>query len=493
MTEPASHPVFLAFLMTETNSFAPLPTGLVSFQETGLFRRDASLLDPGGVGAYLRPFRDLAEAEGHAVIESISAMAQPAGPTVQSVYEMLRDQLLDDLRAAGPVGMVLLGLHGAMIAEGYDDCEGDVIARVRAIVGPHVPIGVELDPHCHLTEAMVGSADAIVIMKEYPHTDWAERARELYTICARTAKAAVRPSSATFDCRMVGLFPTTIAPMAGFVQLLKDAESEPGILSVSLAHGFPWGDHPEMGAQVLVIADGDGARASATAERLGHAFYALRNQLLPVMPSIDAAIARAATLEGCIVMADTADNPGGGAPGDTTHLLRALLAAQLGTVAFGAICDAGAVRVCEEGGVGARLTLRLGGKLGISSGDPLDLDVEVMGLAANHHQTEHGQRVALGASAWVRARGIDILIVSIRSQIYSRDAFTLMGITLTGRRVVAVKSTEHFRADFAAIADHIIPIATPGALQLDFATLPFRHKRQLDYHPRTRDPLGQDR
>lgn len=490
MTQARLKPIFTAMLQTETNTFAPIPTGMASFEEAGLFRRDASLHAPDAVGSFLRIFRELAEADGRPVIESISAIAEPAGPTVGRVYDGLRDQILDDLRAAGPVEFVILGLHGAMIADNCDDCEGDVIARVRNIVGPDVPIGVELDPHCHLTEKMVAYADAIVIMKEYPHTDWDDRARELYAICKRTAEGQVRPTSALFDCRMVGFYPTTKEPMASLVRMLKSTEQERGILSVSLAHGFPWGDQPEAGSRMLVITDDDEALARATAERLGHALYALRDTLLPKMPSVEEALELARSLDGVIVLADTADNSGGGAPGDTTHLLRSLIATDLGPAVFGTIYDPGAVKICEAAGIGARMIMRLGGKLGASSGDPLDLEVEVKGLEPNHYQTSLGNITPLGASAWVRTGQIDVVLASMRSQVYGRDAFTNLGISLAGKRIIALKSSEHYRADFAPIADHLISVATAGTLQMNFATMPYRKKRDLHFHPRVADPLG---
>lgn len=491
MTSSNKLPVFTALLSTETNGFSTIPTGLGSFREA-FVRRDASLTAPHGVGAYLGVFRALAAADGRDVIESVSAGAEPAGLTVQSAYEELRDHILDDLRAAGPVGFVLLGLHGAMMATGCDDCEGDLIARVRDIVGPAIPIGVELDPHCHLTGAMLAAADVIVTMKEYPHTDWAARGREVYALCAAMAEARVAPVSAVFDCRMVGFYPTTVEPMRGFVDLLSEAEQDEGILSASLIHGFPWGDHPDCGTRVLVIADGDVELARRTAERLGRRLYELRHALIPKMPSIAEAIADARRLDGVVLLADTADNSGGGAPGDTTHLLRALIDAELGPSAFGAIFDPGAVAICMEAGVGAQVPLRIGGKLGPSSGDPLDLTVEITALRSDLEQTAFGHRFSFGPSACVRIGEIDVVLVSRRSQVYGRDTFTGMGIDLAAKRIVAVKSSEHFRADFQVIADHIVPVATPGALQMDFAELDYRAKRDLNFFPRVADPLGLD-
>src|SRR4051812_25217325 len=171
MTTEASRKYFIASLATETNTFAAAPTGMGGFEEYGIFHGDASVRDPEGMGAFLGFLRRRIEADGNQVVESLCALAQPAGRTVGQVYETLRNMILDDLRAAMPVDAVQLLLHGAMAAEGYDDCEGDLMARIRRIVGPDVPIGVELDLHCHFTPLMQASADAIIAFKEYPHID----------------------------------------------------------------------------------------------------------------------------------------------------------------------------------------------------------------------------------------------------------------------------------------------------------------------------------
>src|SRR3954469_5138934 len=154
--------IFIAQLVTETNTFCTFPTGRGGFEQYGVFHGDASTRDPARTGAILRMMRDMMEAEGHEVVEGLCAFAQPAGRTVGSLYASMRDEILADLRAAMPVDAVQLMLHGAMVAEGCDDCEGDLLARLREVVGPGVPIGVELDLHCHFTELMRTSADLII-------------------------------------------------------------------------------------------------------------------------------------------------------------------------------------------------------------------------------------------------------------------------------------------------------------------------------------------
>jgi microcystin degradation protein MlrC len=484
--------IFTAALATETNSFAPAPTGRGGYEEFGIFRGDASTRAPEGAGALIRCLRDAAEADGHEVVESLCAFAQPSGPTLRHVYEEFRDAILADLRAALPVQAVQLFLHGAMIAEGYPDCEGELLQQVRAIVGPGVAVGAELDLHCHFTEAMCRAADAIVAYKEYPHVDGKERALELYRILVDTANGRVRPTTAVWDCRMVGLWHTTTEPMHSFVERMKSFEGSDGVLSVSLGHGFPWGDVAESGARLWVVTDGDEAKAATLARRLGEEFWAMREATRSMPLSVDAAIHRAEAVwrsdGGLVVMADVADNAGGGAPSDSTFILRRLVERGIAAAVLGAFWDLGAVHICREAGVGARLDLRVGGKVGPSSGSPVDVRVTVRAIAENHSQDVFGMRWPMGPSVWVESDGgLHLLLCSIRSQVYGTDAFTGIGITLTDKALVVVKSTQHFHAAFAPLAREVLYVSTPGAISPDFGAIPYRVRR-LDYWPRVANP-----
>ena len=181
--------IFTGALATETNTFAPMPTGLASFRDRGYYPAGRHPETLSFFAAPLHAARERARQHDWQVIEGMVAAAQPGGTTTRAAYEQLRDELLGDLRKALPVDMVVLGLHGAMVAEGHDDCEGDLLARVREIVGPGVVVGAELDPHNHLTPAMLANADLLIAFKEYPHTDVLERARELSTSAPRRSKA----------------------------------------------------------------------------------------------------------------------------------------------------------------------------------------------------------------------------------------------------------------------------------------------------------------
>jgi microcystin degradation protein MlrC len=467
--------IFTATLVTETNTFSPIPTGAKAFD------RSRAQSDVASMSAW----REAGERDGNTVIESIVAIAQPAGPTVRAVYEGLRDELLEDLRRALPVDVMLLYLHGAMVADGYDDCEGDVLQRARAIAGERTVIGAELDLHSHLTATMLANANAIVAYKEYPHTDIVDRARDLYRICVDAANGRTRPVMAVYDCKIVGMFPTTAQPLRALVDEMSARECD-GILSLSLIHGFPWGDVPEAGVKMLAIADGDAALARRTAEEFGQRFWAMRREALlnatPLDEALDAALA---TPGGPVVLADVADNAGGGAPGDSTYLLRALLERGIDSVATGTYYDPIAVDACFEAGVGATIDLRFGGKLGTASGDPIDARVEVMRLLDAHEQDymDDSRPVLFGRSAWIRTRGIDVVLVSARTQVFAPNAFTGLGITLDDKKLIVVKSSHHFWGKFAPMAKRVIHVSAPGALTVDFAAIGYR-RRDLHYWPR---------
>lgn len=481
--------LFIAGLSTETNSFSPLPTGMISFAEGSVHHGDATQHPELYWTAPLHIWRRRAEALGWEVVESLSAHAQPAGPTVQPVYEAFRDEILHDLRAAGGADIVLLALHGAMIADGCDDCEGDLIARARSIV-PDAVIGGLLDPHCHLTEAMLGNATLLVAFKEYPHTDVPERAEDLFRLARDAAEGRTRPVMRDFDCRMILAMPTPAQPMRGFVDAMAGREGRDGILSLSIAHGFPWGDHPRTGVRALAICDGDAAQAAAEAEALGRSLYALRHDLYPRLPGIEEALDMAeAAPPGLIVLADVSDNAGGGAPADATFLLRAMLARGMTSAATGLFWDPLAVRLCREAGEGATLPLRLGGKCGPMSGDPLDLTVTVRRIASGLTQRFGRLAAPMGECVWVEAQGIDIVINDIRSQTFHPEAFTGLGIDLAQRRHVCVKSSTHFRAGFEPVAAQVIQVATPGAITPDFATIPYA-RRARDYWPAVENPFA---
>ncbi len=484
--------VFIACLGTETNTFSPLPTGWATFADTMLFRDGLKATDhePMLFSEPLHVWRRQAEARGWEVVESIAAFAQPAGVCVRSVYESLRDEMLRDLEAAMPVDIALINMHGAMVAEGYLDCEGDMLGRIRAMIGPDRVLGGELDLHCSVTPEMVGAADVLVTFKEYPHVDAPARAKELFDICARTAAGEARPVMARYDLRMINTWRTPFEPTRSFVDRLQSLEGKDGILSISFAHGFPWGDVPEASAKMLVVADGDEAKAAALAEKLGKEVWAMREATaMPPRDMNEILDEAAGHNKGPVIIADTSDNAGGGAPSDATYLLQAALDKGMTGIASGLYWDPTAVRFCEEAGEGATLDLRIGGKVGKASGAPLDLRVTVKKISHDAKQTFGTSTNDLGTAVWLQMEGdIDLVLNTQRTQVFHPNAFTQLGIDLSAKRMVFVKSSQHFYAGFNPMAEAVLYCATPGAIAPHYGVIPFKVFTQ-PYWPKVENPF----
>lgn len=476
--------LFIACLATETNTFSPMPTGRKTFEEGQIAHGDATKQRPGVFSAPLHEWRRLGEDAGLEIVEGLSAWAPPAGKTVQPLYEEFRDEIVAGVQAAMPLDIVLVNLHGAMVSDGCDDCEGELLAKIREVVGPDVVIGAELDLHFHLTDVMMEAADLLVSYKEYPHVDIPDRARDLFRLAVRAAKGEIRPVMRDFDCRMLNMYETPKQPMRGVVDGMLAREGQDGVLSLSIAHCFPWGDVERVGTRTLATTDGDAELAAKEAERLGRELFDLREDLRINYPGIEEALDRAtAATEGPVVLADTADNAGGGAPGDSTFVLKSILARGLTNVASGLYYDPMAVRTCEEAGEGATVRLRVGGKMGEASGDPVDLTARIVSIRKGLTMRFGEIPVPLGTSVWLHVDGVDLLLNTVRTQVFHPEAFEQMGIRLAEREIVVVKSSQHFYAGFAPIASEVIHMATPGTCTPDFAAIPFT-KRHREFWPK---------
>ena len=467
--------IFTASLATESNSFSPIPTSRHSFESTRYYPPGRHPEAPSHTTAPLWVARRRAKQEGFELIEGSCFWAEPSGPVRQRDYESMRDEILEQLRAAMPLDGVLLGLHGAMVAYGYDDCEGDILARVRDIVGRTAVIGVELDPHCHLTEARVRLADVIILYKEYPHTDFLERAEELVTIVVKTIRGACHPVMSLYDCGMIDLFPTSREPGRGFVDKMTRLEGRDGVLSVSLGHGFLQGDVPEQGTRVLVVTDAAKPRGDAVARELGEEVRAKRGTWRPDYLPLDEAIEAAYTApRGPVVVADPSDNAGGGAPSDNTNVIHRLLARGSSDAAVGPVWDPLAVELCMAAGVGATLPLRFGGKTAATSGAPVDGDVTVIGLVHGGSQSFGSAKVSFGDGAGIRIGGVEVALISQRTQALGTEIFSAVGIELATKRYIGVKSTNHFYAAYAPLAAQVLYCDGGGPSPLDPRQYPFR-------------------
>lgn len=480
--------IFLAALLHETNCFSPLPTTLRSFRENGLLHRPGDVHTKAradatqGYGDALKVFKE----RGDEVVTGLCAWAMPSGLVARQSYESLRDELLDGLDAAGQVDAVFLFLHGAMMAEGYPDCEGDLLSKMRARFGAKLPIGVLLDLHGNVSLAMVESGALLVACKEYPHTDYLPRTRELAAMlnhCVTTGRA---PLCLMQRVPMVAPLGTTEDPMRSFVDSLQDMEGVNGVISISVMHGFAWSDTKDMGASIVVVHEHvEAARFEAmhVATTLATRLFALResglSNRLPLQPAMDAALA-AIGQGGPVVFADSSDNPGGGAACDSTFVLQELFDRGIGNVAFGMLWDPQAALLASDAGVGARLPLRIGGKVGPQSGHPIDVSAEVLAVSSDVSQGGLDGQVGepMGLTVAIRVAGIEIVINSIRQQTFSPNCFTDLGIDLSSKAIVVVKSSQHFRQCFDPIARATVYCNAPGSLNFDLTNLPYMNIRR---------------
>jgi microcystin degradation protein MlrC len=469
--------VFTAALAQETNVFGPLPTGLQSF--TGRF------IVPGHSASGAPPFPEallanLQRRSARGELRLVSgpvAGAHPSGIVTRHAYESLRDEILRSLTAAQPIDIVALHLHGAMIADCYTDCEGDLLARIRALMGPEVIIGALLDPHAHLSARMLGAADILIAYKEYPHTDFRERADELVELLLRTERGGVQPHASLWDAGVIGVFHTNLPEVRALVDRMQNWERSRRALTVSLIHGFPWGDGKDLGTRALVISDGDPDGADLLAAELAEAAQALALQTPVSAIPLPTAFHQLTQYQGDgpVVWADTADNPGGGAAGDSTYVLAALLDRHIVGVCLGPLWDPMVVEIAFNAGVGNTLRVRLGGKTGPLSGMPVDTSAEVLALLEEASQSFAGARFPLGRAAALRCAGVDVVVTSERDQARGTDLFTNLGIQLQEKRLIVVKSSQHFYESFAKITRHIVYLECPGSLQSNLKSYAYEH------------------
>jgi microcystin degradation protein MlrC len=476
----------------ESHSFAPRPTGWAEFLEPGGWPpvqrpatllaalRDTAVPAAGAIRA--------AEEAGVAIAPLSWGFANPAGPVTAEAFERLAALIFADLQAAleeGPLDGLYLDLHGAMVAEHFPDAEGELLRRARAILGPAVPITASLDPHCNLTAAMVRHADALSPFRTYPHVDMKEAgARAMALLIARIRGA--RPHAKAFR-QLDYLIPITsqctlVPPMADVMAARAAIAEQHGVAELALCFGFPYADFPDCGCALAAFA-GTQEEADAAADAL---MRELRQREVdfaqPVLPAGEAVAEAIRVARGGpgrpVVIADTQDNPGGGGHGDTTGLLAELIAQGAEGAVLALINDAESATACHRAGPSAEVTLELGGK---SDGAPLRVTARVLRLSDGRFTCTGpmagGNAADLGPSALIAIGGVAVIVTSRKMQAYDQALFRHLGIEPAMQRILALKSSVHFRADFQPIASAVLVAAAPGPVVADPAQLPFRQLR----------------
>ncbi len=472
--------VLAAMFGHETNVFSRLPTTRRNFEDS-IFLRDDAVLPR--LGATSTEFGGLTRAiadHGWSVRTPLAAWATPGGRVDEDTFDTCAGIIADacrDALARGELDGILLFLHGAMSTTDHDDAEGRLLTRLRGVVPAGVPIAITLDLHANVTPEMCRGADILCAYRTYPHIDQAETARRAAGLLDRAMRKEIAPrllfGRAPLLAGLDDGRTTSEGPMTAALRMAEEAEaSDLGVLSVSLQAGFIHSVLPEAGPSVVLTCDGARPEQDAVVERFVRHIWDTRDItsctfLSPQEAMARVAAHRAAPLDGPIVVADYSDNPGGGAYGDSTRLLAAVLAADVGRCAYGTLYDPEAVRALWQVPEGAEATLAIGGKIDPAFGPPLTVSGTVIrktdGTFVGGGPRWKGVKMNFGDTVVFRVGSVDILISSKRVQCTEIETFTHAGIAPAALDVVVVKSMQHFRAAFAPLASEIL-VVDAGAL-----------------------------
>ncbi|MCE5237389.1 M81 family metallopeptidase [bacterium] len=475
----------VAGLSHETNTFAHGLTTLDDFvgssRYPGLIRGEEVITAMRGTSGCTDGFIAAAEAAGDAeLVPLLWTFPQPSGLVEQTAFEMLAGMLLVRLAEALPVDGVLLELHGAMVTERCPDAEGELLRRVRQVVGPDLPVVATLDLHANISPEMVEHATALVGYDTYPHVDNFARGQEAFGIIADAVRGRTRPVAALAQVPMLIGPPrqcTLTPPMQDMLALVHEREQQPGIISITLAGGFPFADTPCTGAAVVAIADGDKALARSTAQGVADEMWARREDFRLRLTPLQEAIGWALEHGGPVILADGSDNPGGGAPCDGTVMLQALIEAQAPNSTVAIIVDPESVAAAWDAGEGREITLNVGGKTDDRHGQPLTLTGTVRLLSEGNYVNEgpmtRGLPVAMGRTAVFVVGGVEIVLTERRIQPYDTQALRCLGIEPAERLLIGLKSAVHFRAAFGPLARRILEVDTPGVHNPDVTQYTF--------------------
>ena len=465
----------------ETNTFSSVSTGLEAFRAHTYAVGDDAVHATRSTGTGMGGFIDAIEERGDAFVPTIAAAATPSGLVTSAAFEDIAGHIVEGARRHRDIDGILLALHGAMVVEGMDDGEGELLARLRAVVGDDLPIVATLDLHSHLTQQMLASATVLIGYQKYPHTDIYERGVEAAQLIVRLATGHVRP---VWALEKPPLIPpcATCHTEAGLyremweVALRSDRPSS--LISTSLFAGFPYADVPELGFAVLVYADGDESSAAQEAVALRDMAWQRRREFVYQPRPVEEAVRQAsASAQKPVVIPDIADNPGGGGANDSVEIVRALIAQGAQKAAVAAIYDPAVVAQGIAAGVGARIAVSLGAKTDALHGQPLNAEGLVRSISDGRYQYKgamtRGAWANMGSSIVLDIGGVLIIVCSERLQQRDPEVFRACGIVPEEMDVLVVKSAVHFRAAFAPLAGAIIEADGPGLTALDLRPFPF--------------------
>lgn len=478
--------LLLAMMKHETNTFSPVPTPLQRFKDWGLHEDEAVVTAYRGTNHPIAAYIDLGHEIGAEIVTPIAAEGMPSGPVDSDAYAYLTGRILDALQNQGPFDAALLDLHGAMVPEGMVDGEGPLLARMREIA-PGLPIGITFDMHGNMTDAIMDNATVVVGYKTYPHVDMYKSGLHCGRIMLAALRGEVRP---VISWGRAGILAQTLRmgsdeqPMQGAIAACLAEEAHKGILAASIFGGFPMADIPDAGLSMVVVADANRDNGKAARDRLLAYARDTRTDWFHVHKPLADAVARAKQISnGPVVLLDHADNVGSGGTSDVMTVIAEVLRQGLEGVAMAAVWDPLAVQAMQKAGVGATITLDLGGRTAMPSigfpPKPLTLTGKVRRLSDGEWTVRGpmytGSKVTAGPTAVFETGGMQIVVTSLHHEPWDAGIFTHIGIDPAHCRYILLKSRVHYRAGFRPFEKHRITLDGYGVTTSDNTRLTYHH------------------
>ncbi|MBM84936.1 MAG: hypothetical protein CMM47_02810 [Rhodospirillaceae bacterium] len=483
--------VAIAQIIQESNTFVPFHTTHEHFAAQYIRTGTAIFGALGNARIEITGMRDILESAGHEVVPLLATHGSCGGPLTRACFNGLLDHFLVQLRAAGAIDAVLLALHGAMTCEDENDCESEILERLRAVLPDGTPIGVSLDLHGHITPRMLQPDVFFVGYCAYPHTDMYETGERTARILADRLAGTCQPVMGLAKRNMI-ISPvngrTTEGPMTAVVAEARRLELDGEVLAASYFMVQPWLDFEDLGFASLVCVNGDAEAAQTAAERLAELTWNLRNDLLPSMTPLDDAIRIGLAGPGVTVVGDVGDATSGGAGGDNAAVLRTLLKLQADKadqLTYLTLVDAPAATRAVEVGIGAEITLQLGHTLSTEDGNPVTINATVRALTDGVFTMAAGLAGAemnFGLTAVLAVGSLRIAVRSVSGLEWDTGQYTSVGLDLSKPALVFVKSPSHFRATFGPYADRILTADTPGPTCGNIRNVTYKNLRR-PIHP----------
>jgi microcystin degradation protein MlrC len=479
--------IALGGIVHETHSFVVTSTALADFERQALYTGNELVLAMRGARSAIGGLIEGVEAHGWTPAPLLYGAAMPSGIVTVAAYQSMLQEFLQRLTHSLPLDGVLLALHGAMVVEGELDPESDILAHIRRVVGPKMPIVAVLDMHGNISARTVELADVLVAFDTNPHLDPHARGLEAARMMAQLLAKQFKPTAAYVHPPLL-LAPQATAtadlPLSLVHQRAAELEAQAEVICISVMAGFAYADTPFTGASIIVTTNNNPTLAQQYAQELAHLLWRQRQTALPNFVSTDEGVRQALSRPGGpIILVDSADNIGGGTPGDGTEALQAMLAqhVQEGVIV---LADPQAVAMCWSAGLGAELTLEIGGKTDQWHGRPVVVTGVIRALSDgvfacelpdNHFAAFFGQTIKMGRTIWLRVAGINVILTERKIPPFDLAQLRGVGVIPEQQKMIVVKSAVAYRAAYLPIAADVIELDTPGLCSANLARFPYRH------------------